>query len=56
MGLSYRLNATEVPDDVRLVQLDTSILGLPKPLLSVGFCVFHCLDEVPLSFLLVVLR
>ena len=57
MGLSYRLKATEVPDDVRLLlEPDVSILDLPEPLLSVGLHEFRCFDEVPLGLLLVVLR
>ena len=57
MGLSYMLNTTEVPDDVRLLpEPDVSVLDFPEPLLSVGLRVFHCLDEVPLGLLLVVLR
>ena len=56
MGLSYRSNDTEVPDDVQLVQLNDSVLGLPEPLLSFGLSVFCCLDKVPLGLLLVLLR
>ena len=57
MGLSYRSNATEVPDDVRQLLLpDVSDLDLPEPLLTVGLRGFRCLDEVPLGLLLVLLQ
>ena len=55
LGQSYGWNDNGIPDEEQLVQLDDSVPGLPEPVL-LGLDVPVCLDDVPLGFLLVLLR